>query len=117
MMIWDTFVSPQGKLERLKRALELAGVSTNFIDTNNGLISWIITLLQVVVGVATSTGVGAILLKVLDLVIAVFAPSAEDNVYILYNVFLYGSNVLYKACWIPWFGDKWGASIRVGINL
>lgn len=50
--------------------------------------------------------------KIFSLLISIVLPSIVDGVVVLYNACKYGRGIEIKACWFPWKGDKYGASIR-----
>lgn len=55
---------------------------------------------------------GTPVLTVISIVLDVILPSIENNMAVLINTIKYQTGVNFKMCWIPWFGDHFGFSVK-----
>ncbi|MCL1945439.1 MAG: hypothetical protein FWF56_06540, partial [Firmicutes bacterium] len=111
----EDLVNPGNIIKKIKQSVagyDIASWLIPMLDQYFGIIS---TALAVFVAFRTSTSIlGAIIDAVIDIILAIFNPSFEENAHVLQETFIKPwVTVHYQACWIPWFGDSWGASISV----
>ena len=52
------------------------------------------------------------IVTVLSIVLSYIVPGLVDSVVVLYNACRYNKGMYVKFCWLPWFGDHWGLTIK-----
>ncbi|MCL1944492.1 MAG: hypothetical protein FWF56_01620, partial [Firmicutes bacterium] len=111
----NDLLNPGNVIDKIKQALAGYGVESwlfPMLDQYFGIIVAAITLFNAFR--AASNIIGEIIKAVIDVILAIFNPSIEENLNVLNKTMVISwATVRYQACWIPWFGDSWGASISV----
>lgn len=77
--------------------------------SNSWILSYLANILPIFLGAVSSAN---ILGRVFAIILPIILPSIVDCVIIIYNALKYNKGVEIKICWIPWFGDKWGLSLK-----
>jgi len=104
---------PAGALKKIKAVLSAYDIATWIIPMLDDYFAIIFAAISVfVICLTASSVIGAIIKSVIEIILAIFNPNINDNAKVLeITMSKPWATVHYQACWIPWFGDSWGASI------
>ena len=84
-------------------------IAAGMVGYFNSILGYLCNFVPIVIGVVSASGPVGI---ILEIILPILLPSIVDCAVVLYNACRHNKGCEVKFCWIPWFKDKWGLSLK-----